>query len=267
TLLIDNREKRMQQDRDYFQQQLQMRGINTQTRSLELGDMIWIARRNLEEIVLGYIMERKRMDDLVMSIKDAGAKQVIYLIEDYNMEEAEKFGMQAIETAMSETQVINGFFLKRTKNIDQTVDYLVALTGKLKSKYETQPLFVIPNSVVFRNTFLNLKQHLAKLHPERSYHISYEMYSEINNKHASLTVRDTFLKMLMTIKGVSAEKAIEIVKKYPTPFQFVKAFECLPDENDQKKMLSDATSSEIGRKKIQPVLSGKIAHIWCADKY
>ncbi|CAG8435529.1 3689_t:CDS:2 [Ambispora gerdemannii] len=278
-LLIDNREKRMQQDRDYFQQQLQQRDINTQTRSLELGDMIWIARRNLEETVLGYIMERKRMDDLVMSIKDgrfkeqkfrlskAGAKQVIYLIEDYNMEEAEKYGMQAIETAMSETQVINGFFLKRTKNIEQTVDYLAALTRRFKSKYESQSLFIIPNNVIFRNTFLDLKRYLAKLHPERSYHISYEMYSEINSKRASLTVRDTFVKMLMTIKGVSAEKALEIVKKYPTPFQFVKALECLLDENDQKKMLSDATSFEIGRKKIQPVLSGKIAHIWCADEY
>jgi hypothetical protein len=43
--------------------------------------------------------------------------------------------MEAIRTAMTTTQVHNGFFLKRTINTDQSIDYLVAMTNALKEKY------------------------------------------------------------------------------------------------------------------------------------
>jgi crossover junction endonuclease MUS81 len=52
------------------------------------------------------------------------------------MEDAIEFGMQAIQTAISSTQVVDGFFLKCTTNIDQTIEYLVSLTKMLKRLYE-----------------------------------------------------------------------------------------------------------------------------------
>ncbi|KAG9305645.1 hypothetical protein G9A89_022567 [Geosiphon pyriformis] len=286
-LLVDNREMRKKQDRDYFEQQLLERGINAQVRALELGDVIWVARRyssgssgkQPEEIVLDFVMERKRMDDLIMSIKDgrfkeqkfrlkkSGTKQIIYLVEDYLIEEAVEFGMQAVQTAMSETQVINGFFLKRTKTIDQTIDYLVAMTKILKSLHENKILYEIPNNVVFRSTFLELKQRLSTSHLERSYHISYAMYSEINSKNGSLTLRDTFVKMLMTVRGISGDKALEIAKRYSTPHALNQAYESLSTEEEKKKMLKETCNKVIGRKKIGPALSEKVAHIWCANSY
>ncbi|CAO3565689.1 unnamed protein product [Mortierella alpina] len=75
-LVLDIREVRTKTDRDYIGQKLTERGINVSKRVLEVGDILWVARlkdpspSGPDEIVLDYIVERKRMDDLVYSIKD-----------------------------------------------------------------------------------------------------------------------------------------------------------------------------------------------------
>ncbi len=151
-LVLDNREVRLKKDRDYIQDSLQQKGLTISVRNLELGDVIWVVRKRnslaQEELVLDYVVERKRMDDLVGSIKDgrfreqkfrlsrSGMGQIIYLIEDYNLKEAAEFGMDAIKSAMSATQVLNGFFLKRTSTIDQSIDYLARMTNMLRKLYE-----------------------------------------------------------------------------------------------------------------------------------
>jgi crossover junction endonuclease MUS81 len=66
----------------------------------------------------------------------SGAGQVIYLLEEYNLEDTSDRWSKAIETAKSSTQVVDGFFLKQTKSLDQTISYLVAMTGMLKSLHE-----------------------------------------------------------------------------------------------------------------------------------
>ncbi|CAJ0758492.1 13202_t:CDS:10 [Entrophospora sp. SA101] len=63
------------EDRDFIQDALINRGVKLSVRSLELGDVLWVAKKygsttKDEEIVLDYIIERKRMDDLIGSIKD-----------------------------------------------------------------------------------------------------------------------------------------------------------------------------------------------------
>lgn len=75
-LVLDIREVRTKTDRDYIGQKLKERGISVSKRVLEVGDILWVARlkepspSGPDEIVLDYIVERKRMDDLVFSIKD-----------------------------------------------------------------------------------------------------------------------------------------------------------------------------------------------------
>jgi len=80
-LILDNREVAMKSDRDYLQRQLSEIDCTPITRALELGDVMWIAKGKLTnehgiqtqemvEIALGHVAERKRLDDLVGSIKD-----------------------------------------------------------------------------------------------------------------------------------------------------------------------------------------------------
>ena len=78
--------------------ELNRSGVAYKTRRLAVGDFIWVARENSaphREVVLDFIVERKRMDDLASSIvdgrfreqkyrlKQSGLGHVIYLIEEY----------------------------------------------------------------------------------------------------------------------------------------------------------------------------------------
>ncbi|CAG8819013.1 14376_t:CDS:2, partial [Gigaspora margarita] len=283
-LILDTREVKLKKDRDYIKDTLQDKGINLSVRNLELGDVIWVARKKktsssaTDELVLDYILERKRMDDLVGSIKDgrfreqkfrlskSGAGQIIYLIEDYNLEELGEFG-DAVKTAISSTQMLNGYFLKRTATIDQSIDYLVRMTRMLKKMYENTALFAIPDNMIYRSTFLSMKKNLATLHPYHTYLVTYSSYSDLNSKSKPLTLKDTFVRMLMTIRGISVDKAAEIIKNYPTPRKLIQEFNSLPNENDKKKMIMNACNGIIRRKKIGPSLSDKIYQIWCANNY
>ena len=161
-LLLDNREVRAKTDRDYIQDELTKRGVQPIVRSLELGDALWVAKckdpsflarhgEEGDEIVLDWIVERKRLDDLVGSIKDgrfheqkfrlrkSGVKNVIYIIEEISMsqETISKY-QEAVETAISSTQVVNGYFVKKTQKLDDTIRYLARMTMMLKSLYEVR---------------------------------------------------------------------------------------------------------------------------------
>ena len=74
-LLLDSREVRGKADRTFIQEQLLLAGVTVETRALVLGDAMWVARPRgavpgVDEVVLDFIVERKRIDDLVSSIKD-----------------------------------------------------------------------------------------------------------------------------------------------------------------------------------------------------
>jgi hypothetical protein len=74
--VVDNREIKDKSSRDYIIQELQSRGVPVQRRSLELGDVLWVARRKplgfnataastADDIVLDFVIERKKLSDLV----------------------------------------------------------------------------------------------------------------------------------------------------------------------------------------------------------
>lgn len=159
-LVLDSREVRTKEDRDYIQDELIKQGITPLVRPLELGDFFWVAKckdPNLlarygeegDEIALDWIVERKRLDDLVESIKDgrfheqkfrlfkSGVKNVIYIIEEFTMSSERILNYhEAIQTAIASTQVVNGYFVKKTQKLDDTIRYLARMTRILKSSYE-----------------------------------------------------------------------------------------------------------------------------------
>ncbi|GJJ68301.1 crossover junction endonuclease MUS81 [Entomortierella parvispora] len=286
-LVLDIREVRAQNDRDYLTEKLNDRGVNVVKRALDIGDMTWIARlhnpslEGTDEVVLDYIVERKRMDDLVASIKDgryteqkfrlrrSGVDHVIYLVETYKAGETYDVGMEALRTAMTSSQVQDGFFLKRTNNTDQTIDYLVSVTKALKRMHLDQTLYAIPDEAVDRSNYLELQKHLREQYPDRVYLTSYRAFGTLNGKSDSLVVRDVFVKMLMTIRGISEEKAAEIAKTFGTPralFSQLDDNSGLKTQAERRKVLT-LSGSSIGRKKIGPALSAKVADIWFSDEY
>ncbi|CCT62153.1 related to MUS81 protein, repair of UV-and methylation-induced DNA damage [Fusarium fujikuroi IMI 58289] len=288
-LVLDVREVRAKTDRDYMQEELAKLGAKPIMRSMELGDAQWIAKchdPNLlisqgaegAEVVLDWIVERKRLDDLIGSIKDgrfheqkfrlqrSGVRKVIYIIEEISMdpEVASRYA-EAVRSAIASTQVVNGYFVKRTAKMDDTVRYLARMTAMLKRTYESKPLNVIPTKILTSQNYLPLLKHLREsISPD--WYITYPAFSSLASKSESITLRDVFLKMLMTTKGITGERALEIQKRWKTPYDFVKAFEaCGSGEQGLKRkreLVFSQTSHLVGRKKFTKPLSTKIAEVW-----
>ncbi|KAI8379856.1 putative DNA repair protein Mus81 [Choanephora cucurbitarum] len=280
-LVIDSREIQMKGKRDYFEQTLTAKGVSCITRSLDLGDAIWIARSKSnppQELFLDYIVERKRLDDLVSSIKDgrfteqklrlkrSGAEKLIYVVEEYNRDEAERFGAQAIQTAMSSTQIIDGIFLKRTSSIDDTIDYLVSVTRLIERIYRNTRLYVIPSHLITRQNYLGLKGACPRCQGEIAYVITYTLYNQLNAKNGSASLHEVYLRMLMTIRGVNAERALSLMKIYPTPRSLLEAFRGLSPEK-AKVLAKNATKNHILRRRWGIQISERLYSIWGALEY
>ncbi|CAI4216834.1 unnamed protein product [Parascedosporium putredinis] len=290
-LVLDVREIRATKDRDYLQEELMKQGVRPIMRSLDLGDAQWVARCNDpslltrlgaegEEVVLDWIVERKRLDDLVASIKDgrfheqkfrlrkSGVKHVIYIVEEISMDAAVYQRVEdAVTTAMAQIQVVNGYFLKRTQTMDQTIRYLSRMTHLLRSQYQARHIKVIPTKVLTAQNYLPLLEHHRRIDPQGGYYVSYPAFSSLASKSDMLTLRDVFLKMLMTTRGVTGEKAIEIQKRWKTPYNFVKAFEACGHGEAAKKRKRELVASELDflvapRRKIGKQLSERIAEVW-----
>ena len=99
--------------------------MNCEVRSLNLGDVLWIARRyrrtvdgrqEVEEYVLDMIVERKTIDDLNLSIVDkrfieqkdrleqCGLRKIVYLVEGTNVGQ-NAIRTKSVITAIARTQV------------------------------------------------------------------------------------------------------------------------------------------------------------------
>lgn len=289
-LLLDVREVRAKKDRDYMQEELTKQGVMPIMRSMELGDAQWIAKchdpdllsrhgAEGDEVILDWIVERKRLDDLIGSIKDgrfheqkfrlkrSGVQKVIYIIEEITMDIASiQRYEESVKSAIASTQVVNGYFVKKTAKMDETIKYLARMTAMLKRRYEAKTLNVIPTRVLTAQNYIPLLTHLREKEPSTGYYISYPAFSSMASKSEMMTLRDVFLKMLMTTKGVTGERALEIQKRWKTPYDFVKAFEaCGPGDQGLKRkreMVFGQTSQLVGRKKFSKPLSQKIAEVW-----
>lgn len=78
TMVLDNREIKSKNNRSGFIDLLRKDGMEVEQRALPLGDVLWVAKRvdgggldtEEDECVLNWVIERKRLDDLVGSITD-----------------------------------------------------------------------------------------------------------------------------------------------------------------------------------------------------
>lgn len=159
-LVLDNREMRAKNDRDYIQDELVKKGIKPIVRPLEIGDFLWVAKCNDpallarhdeegDEVMLDYVVERKRLDDLCGSIRDgrfheqkfrlrkSGVQHVVYIIEDFTISTERMTNLdEAIESAIASTQVVDGYFIKKTQKLDDTIRYIARMTVILQKMYE-----------------------------------------------------------------------------------------------------------------------------------
>lgn len=285
-IIIDNREIYSQQERTFFQDRLTSMNVKCEVRQLAIGDVAWIARNKTtnREVILNTICERKRLDDLAASIKDgrfmeqknrllkSSMKKYYYLVEE-NANDIAKFADFAthLKTAQSMTMTVSHFILRKFKQIDETVSFLASLThiiiDSMKEK-KTKIVVLKPRTVYTQDEYSSLlSQFRDEFENRQSSYECCHLYSisqEVLSKTGMYSVREMFILLLMTIKGVSLEKAITIQNLFPTPKSFINYYM----ENNHKlqkeksNLLLHLTKNDIGNKKIGKALLDKIYEIW-----
>lgn len=286
-MVIDEREVKSKLDRDYFETRMTRLGIACEVRVLSVGDIAWIAKhkKSGNEVILNVICERKRLDDLALSIKDGrfveqkhrlcktNMKRYYYLVEETGIDVLNNFSQQ-LQTAQSMTMLLAKFRLKKFKNLDETTLFLASLTNIIDEDFSDRnvKLIVIKPRLIetlkeyshlidtFRQTF---ETSATKSNYECCH--SYLNFKESLNKSQMYTVKEMFLSMLMSIKGVTIERALAIQNQFGTPKKFLTFFHHeMHDkpENIKQKALSQAFLSEIGGKKITNSLLQKIYEVW-----
>lgn len=117
---------------------------------LKVGDYTWVCREKTtkKELVLPYIIERKRVDDFGSSIKDGrfheqkfrlkqcGLQNLIYLVESYGQNNHTGLPLTTLQQAATNTLVQDGFSVKFTDNLRGTAEYLSCMTGILNNMYK-----------------------------------------------------------------------------------------------------------------------------------
>ncbi|XP_028968393.1 nucleolar and coiled-body phosphoprotein 1 [Galendromus occidentalis] len=239
-------------------QALQDSGVKMEVRKMNVGDFAWIAKSGDHELVLDCVVERKRSDDLASSIKDgryaeqkhrlltSGIKRKIYLIEEYNRFATGGITDQALLQAQMNTQVINDFIVKITKNTKESARYLTTLTRALEVKY--------------RN--LHLRSCLKEEAQMYENHLmTWQEYNEAGYKRKKICTREMFIRALMVIRAMSLERALTIVAVYPTVTALVQAFDRCDDTKQKDKLLADLKCPISGRR-IGPALSKALKQIF-----
>lgn len=311
-LVLDTREVRTSTDRDYISGELMKQGITPQVRALEVGDAMWVAKCNdpnylasqgeeSDEVMLDWIVERKRLDDLIGSIKDgrfheqkfrlrrSGIKNVIYLIEEFAVTHSDSSSGSAsqyqemVASAIASTQVLNEYFIKKTKHLDESIRYLARMTLLLRKMYgvedslsppgsdninlnsgpatATSKIGLIPGRRLSTDSYLTILDNLRSQDPSTTYGVSFVTFSALTSKSDILTLRDVFLKMLMCTRGVTGEKALEIQQIWPTPRHLIEAYMAL-EPKERETMVANRMAEVVGRKKVAKDLSKRIAEVW-----
>uniref|UniRef100_A0A6Q2Y731 Crossover junction endonuclease MUS81 n=1 Tax=Esox lucius TaxID=8010 RepID=A0A6Q2Y731_ESOLU len=267
--------------------ELQRNGVTFDIRKLNVGDFLWVAREKVSpvpgqlrpppgrELVLDYIIERKRMDDLCGSIIDGrfreqkfrlkrcGLQKPIYLVEECGSAAAHlSLPETTLKQAMVNTQVVDGFFVKRVQDVKESVAYLTVMTRYLARLYQNRTL-------VCRSRELegeaNTEECGGGERPNPS--CSLMSFIEFNQgavKNKCQTVGEVFARQLMQISGLSGDKAAAILGRYATLHSLMKAYEQCHSETEKEKLLSSIQYGKLKRN-LGPALSRTVYQLYCTS--
>ncbi|XP_013115164.1 crossover junction endonuclease MUS81 [Stomoxys calcitrans] len=259
-LIVDTQEtsgknkRTLDQTRGY----LESLHVEYEVRRLTVGDFLWIARNaDGDELVLPYIVERKRMDDLASSIRDgrfseqkhrlkqSGIQHVIYLVEDYGDNEHLGLPLENLQQALSNTLIQSNFAIQRTENHRRSMMYLQGMSQMLIRLYKDKVLLSCDKEDLQPS---NPTQRMVGL-------LKFKSLYEDSARNALLTVREVFVQQLLQLHSLSLEKSLAIVELYSTP-------RCLMDAYDNCGSITEARNllASIRCGQLERPLGEKISH-------
>ncbi|XP_076971790.1 structure-specific endonuclease subunit MUS81 isoform X3 [Tamandua tetradactyla] len=258
--------------------ELQRLRVPHTVRRLHVGDFVWVAQETRPrdpaarpgELVLDHIVERKRLDDLCSSIIDGrfreqkfrlkrcGLGHRVYLVEEHGSVQNLSLPESTLLQAVTNTQVIDGFFVKRTADIKESAAYLALLTRGLQRLYQGHTLRSRP-----WGTPGNPESGAG---PSPNPLCSLLTFSDFNAgaiKNKAQSVREVFARQLMQVRGVSGEKAAALVDRYSTPARLLAAYDACATPKEQESLLSTIKCGRLQRN-LGPALSRTLAQLYCS---
>nr|XP_022335009.1 crossover junction endonuclease MUS81-like isoform X1 [Crassostrea virginica] len=233
-------------------------GVTCDLRKLHVGDLLWVAREKTpqtetgverqqpvgRELVLDYIVERKRMDDLVHSctdgrlpdqkfrLKHCGLKKPIFMIEDYGSLQHFSMPEDRIRQTITNLKVIDGFQVKRTKNVKESVAYLTVMTRYLTSYYRNKTLYACSMDDIKNQEWSN------DITDDEIRLMEFREFNQGSVKSRNLSVQDMFCKHLSKVSGMSAERALAVTQIYPTLSHLMEAYSSCPNRKAAESLLA-----------------------------
>ncbi|KAM5225351.1 crossover junction endonuclease MUS81 isoform 2-T3 [Hipposideros larvatus] len=296
-LCVDVGETKGTGHRSELIRQLQRLHVTHTVRKLHIGDFVWVAQETRPrdparpgELVLDHIVERKRMDDLCSSIIDGrfreqkfrlkrcGLGRRVYLVEQHGSVHNLSLPESTLLQAVTNTQVIDGFFVKRTADIKESAAYLALLTRGLERLYQGHTLcsrtWGIPGDPE------------SGAGPSSNPLCSLLTFKDFNTgaiKNKAQSVREVFTRQLVQVRGVSGEKAAALVDRYSTPASWARVSHCQALETqmphpmpsllaaydacatpkEQEMLLSTVKCGRLQRN-LGPALSRTLAQLYCS---
>ncbi|XP_035266065.1 crossover junction endonuclease MUS81 [Anguilla anguilla] len=266
--------------------ELQRNGVTFDIRKLNVGDFLWVARERVapvpgqlrpppgKELVLDYVIERKRIDDLCGSIIDGrfreqkfrlkrcGLRRPIYLVEECGSAAAHlSLPESTLQQAMVNTQVVDGFFVKRVQDVKESVAYLTVMTRQLQKLYQNRTLFCRSREEEGEGGSEGPCAGREKESPS-CYLLSFSEFNHGAVKNKCQTVREVFARQLMQISGISGDKAAAILEHYSTVSSLLQAYERCPTETEREKLLSSIRYGKLKRN-LGPALSRTVYQLYC----
>lgn len=277
-LCVDVGEAKGAGHRPELLRELQRLHVSHSVRKLHVGDFVWVAQEtgprdpaNPRELVLDHIVERKRLDDLCSSIIDGrfreqkfrlkrcGLRRRVYLVEEHGSAQHLSLPESTLLQAVTNTQVIDGFFVKRTADIKESAAYLALLTRGLQRLYQGCTLRSRP--------WRGSADPEPGAGPPPNPPCSLLTFSDFNAgamKNKAQSVREVFARQLMQVRGVSGEKAAALVGRYSTPASLLAAYDACATPKEQEALLSTVKCGPLQRN-LGPVLSRTLAQLYCSQ--
>uniref|UniRef100_A0A8C6RIL3 Crossover junction endonuclease MUS81 n=1 Tax=Nannospalax galili TaxID=1026970 RepID=A0A8C6RIL3_NANGA len=276
-LCVDTAETRGYGHRPELLQELQRLHVPHTVRKLHVGDFVWVAQETRPrdparpgELVLDHIVERKRLDDLCSSIIDGrfreqkfrlkrcGLGHRVYLVEEHGSVQNLSLPESTLLQAVTNTQVIDGFFVKRTMGIKDSAGYLALLTRGLERLYQGHTLRSRP--------WETPGDPESGARPSPNPLCSLLTFSDFNAgamKNKAQSVREVFARQLMQVRGLSGEKAAALVNRYSTPASLLAAYDACATPKEQEMLLSTIKCGRLQRN-LGPALSRTLSQLYCS---
>ncbi|XP_064599705.1 crossover junction endonuclease MUS81-like [Liolophura sinensis] len=258
-------------------------GVNCEVRKLHVGDFAWVARERAprrsgqlkqpeaRELVLDHIIERKRMDDLVSScidgrfkeqkfrLKRCGLRCPMYLIEDYGSVQNFSMPEDRLRQTIANTQIVDGFQVKRTGDNKESVAFLTLMTRYLQSHYQDKTLDAFPADILpdISGPY-NIKDPHQRL-------MEFKEFNEASVKTKNLSIREMFGKQIIQMYRLSAEGAKGILDLYPTPSSLIAAYNACCTEKEKEELLSKIKTGKAGRG-LGMAVSRQFYNLYCTNR-